>query len=106
MRDVQEPILDIASVPLQSIPTAWLYQPLWSGTRPARALEAVGLVPSYESPNARGVEVLPARSVQVPVVVPLSTSGVLYVLEVHDSTPEVASVPLQVIPTAWLYQPL
>src|SRR5215211_3246872 len=98
-------IPDIASVPSHVIPTAWLYQPLWSGTRPARVLETVGLVASYESPKPRGVEVLPARSVHAPVMVPLSTSGPLWVLEVHDSAPEVASVPLQVIPTAWLYQP-
>jgi hypothetical protein len=40
--DVQDAIPDVASLPLQPIPTAWLYQPLKSGTRAAVAETPVG----------------------------------------------------------------
>jgi hypothetical protein len=40
--DVQEAMPDVASLPVQPIPTAWLYQPLKSGTRPAAAETPVG----------------------------------------------------------------
>jgi hypothetical protein len=53
------------------------------------------------------VALLPAASVQLPETVTLAPSGSLYVwAAVHESTPEVASLPLVVNVTAWLYQPL
>ena len=33
---------EVASLPLQVTPTVWLYQPLWSGVRPAAAETPVG----------------------------------------------------------------
>jgi hypothetical protein len=40
------------------------------------------------------------------LIVAASLSGPLYVPEVQEARPEVASVPLQRIVTGWLYQPL
>jgi hypothetical protein len=57
------------------------------------------------SENAKVVEVLPALSVQTPLGATLPVSGPLYVVDVQEAMPEVASPPLQVIPTAWLNQP-
>jgi hypothetical protein len=64
---------DVASVPLQLIPTGWLYQPAWSGMRAAFTVTA-GPVASYWKPSA-AVEVLPAASVQLPLEVAFASSG-------------------------------
>jgi hypothetical protein len=103
--EVQAAIPDVASFPLQLIPIAWLNQPFWSGSRAAVAETPVGAVPSYLTPNAKAAEVLPALSVQTPLGAALPESGPLYVVDVQEAIPEVASPPLQVIPTAWLNQP-
>ena len=65
MSDVQEPdaIPEVASVPLQLIPTGWLYQPLWSGERTGVALTE-GSVSSYLKPKLVAADVFPALSVQ------------------------------------------
>jgi hypothetical protein len=104
--DVHVAIPEVASLPLQLIPIAWLNQPLLSGSRAAEAETPVGAVASYLSENAKAAEVLPALSVQTPLGAALPESGPLYVVDVQEAMPEVASLPLQVIPTAWLNQPL
>jgi len=43
---VHEAIPDVASRPFQLIPTAALYQPLWSGEREALAVTLAGAVES------------------------------------------------------------
>src|SRR5581483_10841182 len=94
---------EVASVPLTFSATAWLYQPFASGGRASTAVTAGG-VESYWSESEAPAE-LPALSVQLPpTVVPL-VSGPLYVVDVHESIPEVASEPVNAIATAWLYQP-
>jgi hypothetical protein len=65
--EVQEAIPEVASAPLQLIPTAWLYQPFWSVPRAAAAETFVGAVESYLSGNEAAELVLPAWSVQVPL---------------------------------------
>jgi hypothetical protein len=56
--------------------------------------------------NANDVEeLLPARSLQLPETAAAPLSGPEYVSEVHEATPEVASIPAQLIATGWLYQP-
>jgi hypothetical protein len=57
---------DVPSLPLQLIPTAWLYHPFWSGPRAAAAEMPVGAVESYLSGKDADAE-LPARSVQEPL---------------------------------------
>jgi hypothetical protein len=89
---LHESIPEVASVPLQLIPTGWLYQFLWSGPRAGVTFDAVGRVASYESVKPRGVETFPAPSMHVPLVLSPATSGPLYVREVHEAIPEVASV--------------
>jgi len=51
--------------------------------------------------------VFPALSLQEPLALPLALAGLLYVSDVQElgSIPDVASLPLQVTPTPWLYQP-
>jgi hypothetical protein len=44
--------------------------------------------------------------VQAPLGAALPLSGPLYFKDVQPAIPEVASAPLQSIPTGWLYQPL
>jgi hypothetical protein len=44
-------------------------------------------------------------SVHVPLTVAEPESGPEYVVLVHDAIPDIASVPVVVTPTAWLYQP-
>jgi hypothetical protein len=63
-------------------------------------------VSSYLNPRLVAAEVLPALSVQVPLGLALAESGPVYVIEVQDAIPDVASLPLQLIPTALLNQPL
>jgi hypothetical protein len=63
-----------------------------------------GGVASYWNPN-EVEELLPARSVQPPETPAAPLSGPAYVSELHAATPEVASVPVQLIATGWLYQP-
>src|ERR1700693_1127884 len=53
-----------------------------------------------------GLLVFPAASVQVPESEALPLSGPLYAVLLQLSIPEVASVPLHVTVSAWLYQPL
>ena len=103
--DVHVAIPEVASFPLQLIPIAWLNQPFLSGFRAAEAETPVGAVASNLSENAKVVEVLPALSVQTPLGAAPPVSGPLYVVDVQEAMPEVASPPLQVIPTAWLNQP-
>ena len=64
-----------------------------------------GSVSSYWKLNGNGALVFPARSRHVPFTDAVASSGPEYVACVHVSTPEVASVPANVIEKAWLYQP-
>jgi hypothetical protein len=71
-----EAIPDVASVPLQLIPTGWLYQPLSSGERLAAAV-TVGGVSSYLNEKLLAAEVFPALSAHVPFTLALAESGPL-----------------------------
>ena len=107
MSEVQEDesIPEVASVPLQVIPRGWLYQPPWSGPRAGVALTE-GSVSSNLNGKLVVADVFPALSVQLPLALALAESGPVYVSEVHESIPDVASLPLQTIPTLLLNQPL
>src|SRR5947207_10380813 len=83
---------------------AWLYQPLASGPLPGLA-ETFGGVESYLSPKVPPAE-LPAASRHEPDAEPEPSSGPEYVAELHESIPEVASVPAKATATGWLYHPL
>ena len=74
MIDVQEAIPEVASEPLQLIPTAWLYQPFWSVPLAAAAETPVGALESYLSGKETAELVLPAWSVQVPLGAALAES--------------------------------
>jgi hypothetical protein len=100
---VHDSIPEVASVPLQLIETGWLYQPSWSGGR-AALTATVGGVESYWSVKSDAV-VFPALSVQLPWTVAFAPSGVAYIGDEHAAIPEVASVPCQLTPTGWSYQP-
>jgi hypothetical protein len=73
---VQDAIPDVVSLPLQLIPTAWLYHPFWSGPRAATADTPVGAVASNLSGKEADAE-LPAWSVQEPLGAALVESGPL-----------------------------
>ena len=65
-----------------------------------------GAVASYLNDSGGGEALLPAWSVQPPPELALLLSGPLYVtVGVQESIPEVTSVPLQLIETAWVYHP-
>jgi hypothetical protein len=49
--------------------------------------------------------VFPALSVHVPLKLPPAVSGPLYVVELQEAMPDVASVALTLIASGWLYQP-
>jgi hypothetical protein len=68
---------EVASEPLQLIPTAWLYQPFWSGALAAAAETLVGAVESNLSGKETVPLVFPAWSVQVPLGAALAESGPL-----------------------------
>src|SRR5690242_11128265 len=104
MGGVHPPRPDVASVPLQLIVTAWLYQPFASAGRPGEA-EIAGAVASNFKGNTSDDETFPAASVQVPLAEAVSLSGPLYVADVQPAIPERPSVPPQVIRTGWLYHP-
>ena len=96
---------EVASLPVKETPSAWLYQPLESGTRAGTAVTPVGAVASYWSPND-AVPTLPALSVQVPPTDALAESGLEYVFAAEQELiPEVPSVPENETDSAWLYQP-
>jgi hypothetical protein len=65
-----------------------------------------GAVLSYLKAVEAADELLPARSVQLPLIVKPVPSGPLYVPLEQLSIPLVASVPVVDQSTAWLYQPL
>jgi len=101
----EESIPEVVSVPLQVTPRAWLYQPPWSGPRVGVALTE-GSVSSNLNGKLVAAEVFPALSVQVPLALALAESGPVYVIELHESIPEVGSLPLQLMPTEALNQAL
>src|SRR4029450_5819971 len=59
----------------------------------------------YSSPMVEVALRFPALSVQIPLTEAAPVSGPEYVVCVHVSTPDIASVPLKPTETAWLYQP-
>jgi hypothetical protein len=73
---VQDAIPDVASLPLQLIPTAWLYHPFWSAPRAGAADIPVGAVASNLNGKEADAE-LPAWSVQEPLGAALVESGPL-----------------------------
>ena len=91
-------------MPAKPTVSAWLYQPFESGARLGVAV-TTGPVASYWKLKALLALVLPARSRHVPLTVPVGSSGPEYVVCVHVSIPDVASVPAKVTVNAWLYQP-
>jgi hypothetical protein len=95
---------DIASLPLNETPRAWLYQPFTSGARPAVAV-TTGFVPSYWSGKPTDVR-FPASSEHEPPSDAVAESGAEYVTGVSQVTPpETASMPENETVSAWLYQP-
>ena len=101
---MQDASPDVESVPVNVIPTGWLYQPSWSACRATPAPVTTGGVESYLI--ATPVELtLPALSVQLAPTEPEGPSGPLYVPELQEAIPERPSLPLAVNPTGWLYQP-
>src|SRR5918996_5229527 len=96
----------VASSPAMANSPGRLYQPFTSGARSAVAEVTWGAVASYFRPNPNGLLLLPALSVQVPGCDALALSGAEYVAVVQDSTPDVASLPVNATETGWLYQPL
>jgi hypothetical protein len=96
---------EVASVPVNETPSAWLYQPFESGPRAGTAVNPVGAVASYLSPN-EAVPTLPALSVHLPLTDALAESGLEYVFVAEQaSVPEVPSVPENETESAWSYQP-
>jgi hypothetical protein len=57
------------------------------------------------SPNDEDSLVLPARSRQLPVTAVPPLSGPPYVTAEQESIPDIASLPLKLTATGWLYQP-
>ena len=96
---------DVGSAPLKETESGWLYQPFESGPRDGVAV-TTGLVSSYWKPKLLLELVFPARSRQVPETDAFAESGPEYVVCVHESIPDVASVPANAIESVWLYQPL
>src|SRR6266852_5130761 len=97
---------EVASFPVKATSTAWLYQPLWSGTRFGAPATLTGAVASYMKLN-EPLPILPALSVQLADTEAAALSGAEYVAGVVQlAIPEVASVPRLVKLSAWLYQPL
>src|SRR5688572_18064240 len=94
---------EVASAPLKLTVSGFRYHPLPSGARSAAALTE-GTVASYLS--ATDVDaVFPATSRQPAATATDPLSGPEYVGWSHDAMPEVASAPLTLSPTGWLYQP-
>ena len=91
-------------MPAKLTDSAWLYQPFESGARTGVAV-TTGPVASYWKLKALLALVFPARSRQVPLMVPVASSGPEYVVCVHVSMPDMASAPANVTVNAWLYQP-
>src|SRR3954454_2180404 len=104
MASVQLSTPEAGSVPAQPTVIAWLYQPFASGTRVGLAATA-GAAASNSSGKAADA-VFPAWSVQLPLGAALALSGPVYVTDEQPAIPEVASLPIQAIATALLYQPL
>ena len=74
--------------------------------REVATLVMLGGVESYFIANAVDPW-FPAWSVQAPLIAPPAVSGPAYFTgAVHESIPDVASVPENVIETGWLYQPV
>ena len=67
---------EVASVPVKTTSTAWLYQPLWSAARFGAPETPVGSVPSYMKPKFP-LPTLPALSVQLAETEAVMLSGPL-----------------------------
>src|SRR5262245_43944528 len=92
------------SLPEAAKSTGWLYQLPESGPRESDTLTEGG-VASYLKPKLPPFATFPALSEHVPLKDPLEVSGPLYVSELHDAIPDVASDAFTLIPSGWLYQP-
>jgi hypothetical protein len=103
--DVHEAIPERLSVPEALKSTGWLYQSPESGPRDKEMPTEGGVASYLIGPKLVGALVLPALSVHVPENDALVPSGPPYVVELQPAIPEVASVPLKLMPTGWLYQP-
>jgi hypothetical protein len=101
----QESSPEVASVPAKLTERAWLYQPFASGARDGVAV-TFGPVSSYWKTKLPTALVFPARSRQVPATEAFTLSGPEYVVSVHESIPDIASAPLKLTVSVWLYQPL
>src|SRR5262245_9183027 len=85
--------------------TGWLYQSPTSGPRASETLTDGGVASYLIGPNDTEPLALPALSVQLPENEAPVLSGPPYEVELQLAIPDVASVPLNVMPTGWLYQP-
>jgi hypothetical protein len=103
--DVHEAIPDRLSLPLALKSTGWLYQLPESGPRESETLTDGGVASYLIGPNEVDELGFPALSVQLPENDALVLSGPLYVVELQLAMPDVASVPVKLISTGWLYQP-
>ena len=96
---------EVASLPVQLIATWRLYHPFMSGGRAGAAELETGAVASYLS-GKETIAGLPARSVQATLGAALALSGPLKVAEAGQlASPDMLSLPFQVIVTGLLYQP-
>ena len=93
------------SLPLAPKSTGWLYQLPESGPRESEMLTDGGVASYLIGPKLAGALVFPALSVQVPENEALAVSGPPYPAPLQFAIPDVASVPVKLIPTGWLYQP-
>ena len=84
------------SLPLALKSTGWLYQSPTSGPRESEALTDGG-VASYLKVNDPPLAELPALSTHDPLRLPLAVSGPLYVAELQEAMPDVASLPFTVM---------
>src|SRR5215212_6662089 len=93
------------SAPWNCTENARLYQGAASGARDAVVPVTAGALASYLSAKGE-LAALPALSRQLPVTDAPALSGPEYDFAAsHVSRPDVASVPLKEIESAWLYQP-
>ena len=94
----------MASVAAKVTVSAWLYHPFASAPRGGVAL-VCGAVASYLNPNDPE-PVYPALSRQLPATDVDALSGPAWVLAAsHVARPEIASLPVKLTPSEWLYQP-
>ena len=102
---MQDSIPLTESLPLVFTVTSVIYQPFAPAVPAVTDSDADDALASYWSAN-EPLAALPALSVQLPAAEAAALSGPLKVADVQLAIPDVASSPLNVVPTGVLYQPL